>query len=431
MNTAIVEAVASAVRPHDPDGVVVALGGGADSACLLAATVDALDLPVRGVFVDHGLEHSARLEGAAVALGVDLGVPVHVLSAHVVDGPDLESRARLARYRAIEHELAGTEVALTAHTRDDQAETVLMRLAAGSGSTGLAGIPARRDRWIRPLLGFSRSEVRAEATDRGLPFVDDPANDDDRFLRNRVRHHVLPLVASELGDHVQRGLARSAQLLADDDTALGALAERIRIRPEADGVLVPTAPLITEDAPIAARACRRAIRLAVDGHPGTSGDVAAILDTAATGRTHSLSGGLLVVNEGPEVRIGQPPRPEDPAHLPLGGSIRWSGVRLRMVADDRTPVVEGGRYTPLDLDAVADGVVVRGVEPGDRLDIGTGSTPVTELLRVHGVATPLRPVSPVAVVDGKIAAVLGVRTAAWAHVRRRGARAIIEREVGT
>lgn len=441
VNPGLVDAVASSLPEPAPSAIVVALGGGADSAVLFAASarIDAAidgSIGVRGVFVDHGLAHSEVLGRAARALGESLGLPVTTVPAPTAEGADLESRARTARYRAIEAQLAETEVALTAHTLDDQAETVLMRLAAGSGATGLAGIPARRDRWIRPFLSVSKADLRTEADRLSLDYVDDPANTDGRFMRSRVRHRVLPVLDTEMDGNVATGLARSAELLARDDAILDDAADRIPITIIGDAVLLPTAPLVSEPVPIAARACRRAIRRVGDGYPGTHIDVEAMLDTAATGTTHTLSGGWLSVNEGAVVRLGPPPVPEDPVHLPLGGSVLWGGAWYRLVADDRTPIVPGGRRTPLAIDIVADGVTLRGARDGDRLDIAitdeqVGSTPVAELLRRHGVAASLRPISPLAVVDAKIAAVVGVRTAVWAIPDRHGGRAIIEREVGT
>jgi hypothetical protein len=101
------------------------------------------------------------------------------------------------------------------------------------------------------------------------------------------------------------------------------------------------------------------------------------------------------------------------------------------VHDHIPPAVQGGRFTLLDTTSVDGDAVVRGVEPGDTLEIEVGSTPVSELLRVHGIPPNLRPVSPVVAVGAKIAAVLGVRTAAWAKPRGMGACIVIEREVGT
>lgn len=428
---ALVEAVATAVSPHEPSTVVVALGGGADSACLVVAAERAVERPVRAVFVDHGLAQSSDLRGAAAAVAGAAGVPFDAIAAPVLDGPHLEARARTARYAAIEASLEPGAVALTAHTRDDQAETILMRLAAGAGATGLSGIPAERGAWLRPFLRFGRAELRAEADRLALPYADDPANDDDRFERSRVRHRVMPVVRSELGDTADAGLARAAGILARDDAALGALADDIPVAIHPDGARVPVGSIVTAHPAVAARALRRALRAVGDGYPGTSADVEAVLDTASTATTRSLTGGWMAVHEGATVHIGRPLEPPAPVHLGCGASVTWAGSRYSLIGDDPRPVLRGGRFTVLASAAVADGVTIRGARDGDRLDIGAGTTPVAEVLRAAGVAASARPVSPVAVVGAKIAAVIGVRTAAWASPGPDEPRAIIERGVAS
>ena len=136
----------------------------------------------------------------------------------------------------------------------------------------------------------------------------------------------------------------------------------------------------------------------------------------------------MAMHEGPNVHIGRPAEPPAPVHLARGAVVTWAGDRYSLIDDDPRPVLRGGRFTVLTSDAVADGVTIRGARDGDRLDIGPGTTPVAEVLRSAGVAALVRPVSPVAVVGAKIAAVIGVRTAVWASPGPDERRAIIERE---
>jgi hypothetical protein len=167
-----------------------------------------------------------------------------------------------------------------------------------------------------------------------------------------------------------------------------------------------------------------------DGYPGSSGDISALLDVAATGTSRSLSGGLVAVRNGPHVRIGVARIP-DPVDLEVGDRVDWGGATYRIRMDDDTPVLPGGRFTTLRHDVLDDGLTLRGARDGDRIDVGVGTTPVAEVLRAHGVAAPSRPVSPVAVIGAKIGAVVGVRTASWASPTPASRRVIIEREVGT
>ncbi|MEW1956396.1 tRNA lysidine(34) synthetase TilS [Kineococcus sp. NPDC059986] len=224
-------AVRRCLRDLPPGPVLVACSGGADSVALAAATAfeaRAADRPAGLVTVDHGL-HAAAADVAdrVVALGRTLGFdPVRAVRVVVGRTGGLEAAARTARYAALEAAAAhaGAVAVLLAHTLDDQAETVLLGLARGSGTRSLAGMPAVRGLFRRPLLGVARTTVRQACADEDLPVWEDPANADDRFLRVRVRRDVLPLLESALGPGVAAALARTARAARDDADALDALA---------------------------------------------------------------------------------------------------------------------------------------------------------------------------------------------------------------
>ncbi|WP_104166062.1 tRNA lysidine(34) synthetase TilS [Cryobacterium sp. N22] len=214
--------------------VLVGLSGGADSLALAAAT--AFEAPRAGltagaVIVDHGLQASsadtaAVAAGQARQLGLDpvLIVPVAVPS-NAGDGP--EAAARTARYAAFEQALAGTgaTAVLLGHTLDDQAETVLLGLARGSGATSLQGMAPISGRYRRPLLGIRRAVTRQACLDAGLPAWSDPQNADTRYARVRVRQRVLPVLEAELGPGIAEALARTAEALREDADALDALVQ--------------------------------------------------------------------------------------------------------------------------------------------------------------------------------------------------------------
>jgi tRNA(Ile)-lysidine synthase len=138
-----------------------------------------------------------------------------------------EAAARAARYRALDRAAATTGAAaiLLGHTRDDQAETVLLGLARGSGARSLAGMAERNGRYLRPLLGISRAQTRAACAAQNLEPWDDPQNDDPGYARARVRHRLLPALEQELGPGVTEALARSADLLRADADFLDSLAQ--------------------------------------------------------------------------------------------------------------------------------------------------------------------------------------------------------------
>jgi tRNA(Ile)-lysidine synthase len=208
--------------------VLVACSGGADSLALAAAlafVAPRASLRGGGVTVDHGLQPGSAQRAADVAallgrLGLD---PVRAVTVQVAErgvGGGVEAAARTARYAALQDAARDDRAAvvLLGHTLDDQAETVLLGLARGSGGRSLAGMPARRGLYRRPLLGLRRSVTAAVCAELGLTAWQDPHNRDVRFARARVRHQALPALEEALGPGVAEALARTAdQLRADAD----------------------------------------------------------------------------------------------------------------------------------------------------------------------------------------------------------------------
>ena len=216
------------------DLVLAACSGGADSLALAAALAHEAPrqgLRAGGVTVDHGLQPGSAQRAAAVAallagLGLDpvCSVPVTVASGPASGGP--EAAARGARYQALDEvaRRTGARAVLLGHSLDDQAETVLLGLARGSGPRSLLGMPARRGHYRRPLLGVSRATLRAACDAAGLEPWDDPHNADPAFARARVRHQALPALEAALGPGVAQALARTAGQLRSDAEALDELA---------------------------------------------------------------------------------------------------------------------------------------------------------------------------------------------------------------
>jgi tRNA(Ile)-lysidine synthase len=231
--------VRRAVRGVLPaEGVVlVALSGGADSLALAAGV--AFEAPRAGlragaVVVDHGLqEGSADVAARAVAQARGLGldpvvvrrVDVHSSAGAVTGGGagggGPEASARAARYAALDEvaDETGAALVLLGHTLDDQAETVLLGLARGSGAASLGGMPARSGRYARPLLGIRRATTRQACLDGGLEPWDDPHNVDPSYARVRVRERVLPVLEAELGPGIAEALVRTAEQLREDEEA--------------------------------------------------------------------------------------------------------------------------------------------------------------------------------------------------------------------
>jgi tRNA(Ile)-lysidine synthase len=233
---AVRNAVRDAISDLEPgDLVLAAVSGGADSLALaagLAFTAPRLGLRAGGVTVDHGLQdgsaETARKTAAALnPFGMN---PVLIRTVTVTGGGGPEAAARAARYRALEDAAAetGAKAVLLGHTLDDQAETVLLGLARGSGARSLAGMPPGRGVFRRPLLGLRRAVTGDACAALGLQPWSDPHNADRRYARVRVRLDALPALEAALGPGVAEALARTAgQLRADAEILENLAAERI------------------------------------------------------------------------------------------------------------------------------------------------------------------------------------------------------------
>jgi tRNA(Ile)-lysidine synthase len=201
----------------------------------------AAGLDVAAVHIDHGLRHDSSLDKDIIQPIADsLGIPLQIHSVRIEDGPNLEARAREARYGIF------TPETMTGHTADDQAETVLINLLRGAGAQGLSAMKPGN---TRPLLALRRSETHALCAELGITPVDDYTNSDPRFLRNRVRHELLTLMT----DISQRDpvplLARTADVLRSDNDLLDELAAQLD---PTDALALAAAP-----APLARRAIRQ------------------------------------------------------------------------------------------------------------------------------------------------------------------------------
>lgn len=261
--------------------VLVACSGGADSLALAAGTAFVASrcrMRAGAVVVDHAIQPgSANVAAAAASACRGLGLDPVVVVAVEVDqascGP--EAAARDARYRALEESAAhlGASVVLLGHTRDDQAETVLLGLARGSGPRSLAGMASRRGVLRRPLLELDRSGTERACEVLGLEPWRDPTNSDPDLLRARIRTRTLPALEADLGPGVAAALARTAALLREDCDALDSLAADLLDRAELGGAGPDRAvfdPVVLAAAPAALR--RRALLLAArrEGSPGGS-----------------------------------------------------------------------------------------------------------------------------------------------------------------
>lgn len=288
------------------DRLVVAVSGGLDSMALLHLLRFAPGLPRLELVAAH-FDHRMRPESREDALWVEglarrWKVPVEVGGTEV---PLIsEEAAREARYAFLEavRVRTGARWILTAHHADDQAETVLFRIARGTGLAGLRGIPERRGAILRPLLSFWREELEAYVRSEGLTHRVDSTNEEQRFARNVLRHQVLPRMEASVAPGVRRALVRLARLAAREERAWRALipglVETVIVERTGDRIVLARSVLLGYPSAVGARVFRVLVRRLGSGldEAGTRAAME-FTKSGASGRSHSLPGGVVLSRE--------------------------------------------------------------------------------------------------------------------------------------
>jgi tRNA(Ile)-lysidine synthase len=322
--TAVRKALRGAVCPRPGETLLVGLSGGADSVALLdalASLAPAGGFRLVAAHLDHGLRAGSAEDAAFCAdLCARLGIPLRTGRADVGgrarrDHEGLEAagrRERQAFLRRLARQEGAVAIAL-AHTRDDQAETLLLRLLRGAGRRGLSAMRPHGGGLLRPLLEVSRADVLAHLAARGLAWHEDETNADPVFLRNRVRHELIPYLEARFNPNLRAALARSARLLGDEARLLEGLAGELRAsleRADGEGVALARPGLAAAPLPLARLALRQALADAGVAREVSADQVERILELARSPRPGRLElpGGRLALLRSGLVRL-LPSRP--------------------------------------------------------------------------------------------------------------------------
>ena len=369
------------VAPGEP--LLVMLSGGPDSTCLLDVAVK-LGARASALHVNYGLRAEADGDEAWCRELCDrLGVALVVERVTLGEG-NLQARARDARYALAERHADGDYAA--AHTRSDQAETVLYRLASSPGRRALLGMAPRRGRLVRPLLGVTRADTRDHCRGAGLRWREDASNADSRFARSRIRHELLPAL-EEIAPGAEATIAATAEQLRDEAAVLDAAV---------DAALTDDLTAIAALPPALGREVLR--RLA--GAPVRAETVLALAGRGGT-VSADLGGGLRAVVEYGRVRFTGA-RGEEPEaiELPIPGRARFGEWEL----------TAGAAGEPFDAAALGDRVLVRSWRAGDRMrPAGLGGTKtLQDLFTDRKVPRERRTLTPVVEAGGEIAWVPGL-----------------------
>ena len=393
MREQVFAAVRKAIAAHGlvqpGDGVVVAVSGGADSVvllhCLLRLRAE-FSLGLHVAHLDHRMREGSERDALFVQeLAASWNVPATTESwvRKTRQGRSIQAEARRARYRFLEglaSQVGAAKIAM-GHHRDDQAETVLLHLLRGSGLRGLRGMLAvKENRLIRPLLAVGREEIEGYAKAHQLSFVEDPSNRDLRYLRNRIRWHLLPLLQREYNPSIVKTLARMATFVAEDEAYLEGVACEASgpLLDLQEGRIYMKRSFLQHLAPaIRRRILERAIRTVSPGAYVTAAHLAAVQRLIAPGGLSAVtlpqhqwawrSGDLLYM--GSRQQAGQHLMRRT-LQVPGETVLHEWGMRLeatilsRSMADSSTG---GADQAVLDWKQVLAPLEVRSWRPGDRL----------------------------------------------------------------
>ncbi len=390
-----------------PDAAVLALvSGGADSTTLLHLLHELHPGRLGVLTIDHGLRAEAAGETAQVRVAAErLGCDVWCEQLHLTAGAGLQERARDGRRAAAERVRTreGFDLIATGHTASDHAETVLFRLARGSGRDGLCGIAPREGRWVRPLLTVTRAETVEWCRTNGQTVVDDPSNVDPRFARSQVRHGLVPQLQA-IHPAAERNIIRAADLLRDEGEVLRAVVDDARVRCERDDGLDVLA--LSQEPVAVRRLLVRALIRRADCAPDARWVDQACALARDGGAPRQLPGGLMAVDSG--VLVIEPSTETMAAStvpLAVPGTVEFCG---QTITARRGPgVVPTDSCVALTLDGP---LTVRSPRDGDRIRLaGGGHARVGALLAQAGVPARYRARVPVVVHGDRVVWVAGYR----------------------
>ena len=404
----------------------VALSGGADSVALLWVLRHlgpGLGIRLRAAHFHHGLrgEEADRDADFCRDLCAEWGIPFSLgrgdARARAAEtGESLEEAARALRYAWLESVAPGPIA--TAHNADDNAETILLHLIRGSGPRGLGGIPPRRGRIVRPLLGCTRAEILDLLDRNGLPHVEDSSNAADDCLRNRLRHRVMPLLLAE-NPSLAETVGRTAALVRAEDAYLSRLAARAAEACRA-GEGWSCAGLVALEPVLRRRVLAALLRDLGPEDPALAHVklLESLLRAGPSARI-SLPGGWIARREYdlllfvPASEVPERKAPE-PWELPLAlpGVTELPGVLGRILCS----VTKNSNFGQKNLNTYAlrcdmitsDGALIRTRRPGDRLTLPGGTKALKALMIDRKIPAARRDRLPVLIVNGKIAAVFGL-----------------------
>lgn len=392
------------IRPGDT--VCCAVSGGADSMALLWGLYllkDKLGITLRAAHFNHGLRGAESDRDAAFVKDFCDGyqIPLHLGSGQVSAGEKgLEAAAREARYGFL-NTLPGWIA--TAHTADDNAETLLMHLIRGTGLNGLGGIAPVRGKLIRPMLGITRRQIMDFLKEYGIPHVEDSSNAGDDFLRNRIRHHVMPLLAAE-NPRLAENLSATAQRLREDAQQL---------RQDARYEALPDVQTLRQRSP-AIRSRMLEQFLTENGVKEPSAEHIALAEALVFSDNPSargvFPGGVIITRQYDRLAADQNTAPLETVHLPESGTLELPGFRVTCA-----PATALLNTTDTFTVNPAGELLLRSRQSGDAISLSGGSRSLKKLFIDRKIPAAMRQRIPVICDERGILGIYGI----GADIRRK------------
>lgn len=418
--------------------VLVALSGGLDSVVLLHLLRFPPTRDVLAAHFDHAMRAGSGLDAQWVrGLCHAWGVPLE--NARAEDPPQSEAAARDLRYAFLlaAAERVGADAVVTAHHADDQAETVLFRLARGTGLAGLAGIPVRRGILVRPLLGFTRAELVAYAAGSAIAWREDPSNRSLRFARNRIRHRVLP----EL-EHARPGATRRIAHLAQSAAAaerawrgiVAAAVKDVVEHAEDDRFVLARERLLAYDPHVRARVLRHLLDR-LGSRPDRAGTRSAMtfINSGVSGGIVELPGGVRLEREFDRLNLRtlrqQPRHPDVALRIadagPGAGSFVAGGQKYVARWAPAGELARAGHAASFDPSSLRFPLELRAWQAGDRIRLAYGSKKLKRLFQERRMGRGRRASVPV-LIDSAGAVLWAIGVARSSEAAAGGSDAVLE-----
>ncbi len=377
------------------DSIVLGVSGGADSVCLtdiINLIKREYNLSITLVHINHNIrgEEALRDERFVKELGKKYGNEVRVFSYQVEkmakkEGLTVEEMGRKLRYEAFYQAAGDTGKIAVAHNMNDNCETMLMRFFRGTGIKGLGGISASRDRIIRPLINVSRSEIEAYCSERGLEYCTDSTNNVEEYTRNKIRLSIIPQIQREFNENIIAVMARTAELMADEERYINSQAEKAYKECEIEPKRISIERLLKYDRVIQ----RRVIRLgfvdySADLHDVSYEHIERVLSLAEkeSGRTIELPNGLRAVKEHNTILFAK--AKEDKGfccNIEIGREYEFNELGFGiMLSSEKNDKNLKNMYTILlNYDKINTSLALRGRRAGDKITLYGGSKTIKKL----------------------------------------------------